>query len=115
MWLIVPLVLLSGCVSSMQYLALNTVSYADMPAPLLSKGTSVAGVAQQVARGFGVAVGAALLAVIAGPTKVTGADFRLAFFLIGLIPLVAAIGFLRLTPADGAAVSGHVRPQRRAA
>ena len=114
-WLIVPLVLLSGCVRSVQYLALNTVSYADMPAPLLSKGTSVAGVAQQVARGFGVAVGAALLAVIAGPTKVTGADFRLAFFLIGLIPLVAAIGFLRLTPADGAAVSGHVRPQRRAA
>ena len=96
-WLIVLLVLLSGCVRSVQYLALNTVSYADMPGPLLSKGTSVAGVAQQVARGFGVAVGAALLAVIAGPMKVTVEDFRLAFFLVGLLPLVAA---LRLFAAD---------------
>jgi EmrB/QacA subfamily drug resistance transporter len=113
-WLTVALVLLSGCVRSVQYLALNTVSYADMPGPLLSKGTSVAGVAQQVARGFGVAVGAALLAVIAGPTKVSVGDFRLAFFLVGLIPLIAAFGFLRLTPTDGATVSGHIQPQRRA-
>ena len=113
-WLTVALVLLSGCVRSVQYLALNTVSYADMPGPLLSKGTSVAGVAQQVARGFGVAVGAALLAVIAGPTRVSVGDFRLAFFLVGLIPLIAAFGFLRLTPSDGATVSGHIQPQRRA-
>jgi hypothetical protein len=109
------LVLLSGCVRSVQYLALNAVSYADIPGPLLSKGTSVAGVAQQVARGFGVAIGAALLAVIAGPMKVTVVDFRLAFFLVGLIPLLAAAGFLRLAHDDGSAVSGHVQPQRRAA
>jgi EmrB/QacA subfamily drug resistance transporter len=114
-WLIVALVLMSGCVRSVQYLALNTVSYADMPGPLLSKSTSVGGVAQQVARGFGVAVGAALLAVIAGPTRVTAADFRFAFFLVALLPLIAAAGFSRLTPADGADVSGHIRAQRRAA
>jgi EmrB/QacA subfamily drug resistance transporter len=114
-WLIVLLVLLSGCARSIQYLALNAVSYADMPAPLLSKSTSVGGVAQQVARGFGVAVGAALLAVIAGPTRVTVEDFRIAFFLVGLLPLIAALGFLRLTPVDGADVSGHMRTQRRAA
>jgi EmrB/QacA subfamily drug resistance transporter len=114
-WLIVLLVLMSGCVRSVQYLGLNTVSYADMPAPLLSKSTSVGGVAQQVARGFGVAVGAALLAVIAGPSRLTVVDFRLAFFLVGLLPLIAALGFLRLSPVDGADVSGHMRPQRRAA
>jgi EmrB/QacA subfamily drug resistance transporter len=113
-WLTVLLVLASGCVRSVQYLALNTVSYADMPAPLLSKGTSVGGVAQQVARGFGVAVGAALLAVIAGPAKVTVEDFRLTFFLVALIPLAAAFGFLRLTPQDGASVSGHLQPARTA-
>jgi EmrB/QacA subfamily drug resistance transporter len=113
-WLIVLIILLSGCIRSVQYLALNAVIYADMPGSLLSKGTSVAGVAQQVARGFGVAVGAALLAVIAGPTKVTVADFRLAFFLIGLIPLVAAVGFLRLAPGDGATVSRHAQPARAA-
>jgi len=113
-WLIVLVVLLSGCIRSVQYLALNAVSYADMPGPLLSKGTSVAGVAQQVARGFGVAVGAALLAIIAGPAKVTVADFRLAFFLIAVIPLAATLGFLRLAPGDGATVSGHAQPARAA-
>ena len=108
-WLIVALLLLSGCVRSVQYLGLNAVSYADVPAPLLSKSTSVGGVAQQLARGFGVAVGAALLAVIAGPPRVTVGDFQLALFLIALIPVFSALGFLRLSPVDGAEVSGHRR------
>ena len=114
-WLVVLLLLLSGCVRSIQYLGLNTVSYADVPAPLLSKSTSVSGVAQQLARGFGVAVGAALLAVIAGSARVTVGDFALTFFLIALIPLFSALGFLRLTPVDGAEVSGHRRTQPRSA
>jgi EmrB/QacA subfamily drug resistance transporter len=114
-WLIVTLLLLSGCVRSIQYLGLNAVSYADVPPPLLSKSTSVGGVAQQLARGFGVAVGAALLAVIAGPARVTVGDFQLALFLIALIPLLSALGFLRLSPVDGAEVSGHRRAQPRSA
>ena len=106
-WLIVLLVLLSGCVRSIQYLGLNTISYADVPAAVLSKSTSIGGVAQQLARGFGIAVGAALLAVIAGPRMAEIGDFRLAFFLIALLPLLSALGFLRLSPTDGAEVSGH--------
>ena len=62
---IVVAVLLSGCVRSIQYLALNTISYADVPRAMLSRSTSVGGVVQQLARGFGVAVGAALLAMVA--------------------------------------------------
>jgi MFS family permease len=108
-WLIVFLVLLSGCLRSIQYLGLNTISYADVPAADLSKSTSFSGVAQQLARGFGIAIGAALLAVIAGPHIVTTADFRLAFLLIALLPLGSAFGFLRLSPLDGAEVSGHRR------
>jgi MFS family permease len=114
-WVIVALLLLSGCVRSIQYLALNTVSYADVPPPLLSKSTSVGGVAQQLARGFGVAVGAALLAMIAGSAQVTIGDFALAFYLIALIPLLSAFGFLRLLPLDGAEVSGYRRAQPRSA
>jgi len=108
-WLVVLVVFLSGCVRSIQYLALNTISYADVPPPVLSKSTSVGGVAQQLARGFGIAVGAALLAVIAGPQTVTVDDFRLAFLLIALLPLLSGLGFLRLSPVDGAEVSGHGR------
>jgi EmrB/QacA subfamily drug resistance transporter len=114
-WLIVLIVLLSGCARSIQYLGLNTISYADVPAPVLSKSTSVGGVAQQLARGFGIAVGAALLAVIAGPQIPTTSDFGLAFFLIALLPLASALGFLRLSPVDGAEVSGHRRASPRSA
>jgi len=42
-------------------------------------------------------------------------DFRLAFFLIALLPLLSALGFLRLSPVDGAEVSGHRRAQPRSA
>src|SRR6185437_13781120 len=56
-WIIVLCVLASGCIRSIQYLALNTISYADMPSAMLSRGTSMGGVVQQLARGFGVAIG----------------------------------------------------------
>jgi EmrB/QacA subfamily drug resistance transporter len=109
-WIIVVAVLLSGCVRSIQYLALNTISYADVPSAMLSRSTSVSGVVQQLARGFGVAIGAALLALVAGAEPVTTGDFRIVFLLVALIPLFSAFGFLRLDEADGAEVSGHRGP-----
>jgi EmrB/QacA subfamily drug resistance transporter len=107
MWIIIVCVLLSGCVRSIQYLALNTVSFADVPSPMLSRSTSVSGVFQQLARGFGVAFGAALLAIVAGSERVTTDDFRIVFLLIALVPLASSLGFLRLSADDGAEVSGH--------
>ena len=106
-WVIVIAVLLSGCIRSIQYLALNTISYADVPSPMLSRSTSVGGVVQQLARGFGVAIGAALLALVAGSETVTTHDFRIVFLLVALLPLVSILGFLRLDEDDGAEVSGH--------
>jgi EmrB/QacA subfamily drug resistance transporter len=106
-WLIVLLVLVSGCVRSIQYLALNTISYADVPSAMLSRGTGFGGVVQQLARGFGVAIGAALLALVAGTEHVSTEHFRIVFVLIGLIPLISTLGFMRLSESDGAEVSGH--------
>jgi EmrB/QacA subfamily drug resistance transporter len=110
--IIVTAVLISGCIRSIQYLALNTISFAEVPGPLLSRSTSVSGVAQQLCRGFGVAIGAALLAIVAGNHPVSVADFRIVFPLVGLIPLVSVIGFLRLNESDGAEVSGHAAAKR---
>lgn len=106
-WVVVAVVLLSGCVRSIQYLALNTISFADVPSALLSRSTSVSGVFQQLARGFGVALGAALLAIVAGGEQVAVGDFRLVFLLIALVPLASVVGFMRLGADDGAEVSGH--------
>ena len=86
-WVIVLIVFVSGCVRSIQYLALNTISYADVPPEMLSRATGFGGVAQQLARGFGVAIGAALLAMVSGAGPVTTGHFRVVFVLIGLMPL----------------------------
>jgi Major Facilitator Superfamily len=106
-WLLMLCVLISGCVRSIQYVALNTVSFADVPSAQLSRSTSFSGVIQQLSRGFGVALGAALLSIIAGSERVTVGDFRLVFVLVALLPLISGLGFLRLTAEDGAEVSGH--------
>jgi len=106
-WIVVACILASGCVRSIQYLALNTISFADVPSALLSRSTSVSGVFQQLARGFGVALGAALLAIVAGGDRVSAGNFRIVFLLIAAIPLISAAGFLQLGEADGAEVSGH--------
>jgi Major Facilitator Superfamily len=106
-WIVVTCVLASGCVRSIQYLALNTISFADVPSAFLSRSTSVSGVFQQLARGFGVALGAALLALVAAGDHVTVDNFRVVFLLIAAIPLVSMFGFMRLSEDDGAEVSGH--------
>jgi hypothetical protein len=48
-------------------------------------------------------------------SSITVGDFALAVYLIALLPLVSALGFLRLSPVDGAEVSGHRRAQPRSA
>ncbi|HLY46111.1 MAG TPA: MFS transporter [Stellaceae bacterium] len=111
-WVIVIAVLASGMIRSIQYLALNTISFADVPSAALSRATSVSGVGQQLARGFGVAIGAALLALVAGQERVTTGDFRIVFLLIALIPLLSVLGFRRLSPAAGAEVSGNRLSER---
>jgi hypothetical protein len=51
--------------------------------------------------------------VIAGSAQVTIGDFALALYLIALLPLFSALGFLRLSPLDGAEVSGYRRTHPR--
>src|SRR5205085_1597776 len=51
--------------------------------------------------------GAALRVIVPVSDEVTTGDFRIVLVLIALIPLCSAAGFLRLTEADGAEVSGH--------
>jgi hypothetical protein len=62
---------------------------------------------QQLARGFGVALGAALLALVASGDHVTVSNFRVVFLLIAVIPLISTLGFMQLGEDDGAEVSGH--------
>jgi len=66
-----------------------------------------ASIAQQLSQGFGVAVAAALLALTShGAAIISTADFSPVFIIVGLLSLGTMWGFLRLTPEDGALVTG---------
>jgi EmrB/QacA subfamily drug resistance transporter len=112
---ILAYVLMFGIVRNTQFNAVQTLTYADIPRPELSRATSLGGAAQQLMMGLGVSVSAAMLGLVAGPSeRLTVPDFHHVFLGLAVVPLLALPGFLKLTGSDGATVSGHVRRPRRA-
>jgi len=101
---ILILLVISGASRSMQFTAINTLAYADVPERMMSPANTMFSVAYQLSQGFGVALGAVSLRVAtlasgstaAGPGR---AEFH--FALIGLAVLMVLISSqaLRL-PAD---------------
>jgi EmrB/QacA subfamily drug resistance transporter len=110
-WLLIAYIMFYGVVRSIQFNAVQMLSYADMPPGRLSASTSLGGVVQQLTMGLGVSLSAALLGILAGEGATpTATDFRHVFLVIALLPLAALPGFFSLQPQDGSAVSGH-RPR----
>jgi EmrB/QacA subfamily drug resistance transporter len=105
-WLIFLHVMVLGIVRSIQFVTTNTLTYVDVPAPKLSRATSLGGVIQQLTVSFGVSIAAAILGVITGPDHVPKVqDFHATFLLVALLTFSATPGFLLLAPQDGAHVS----------
>jgi EmrB/QacA subfamily drug resistance transporter len=119
--LIVLILLASGLTRSMQFTALTSLAFVDVPQPAMSGASSFASMMQQLAWAMGIAVGALALkaAVVLHPgagnvLRHTAVDFRIAFATIGVLMLVALPDFARLRGDAGAEVSGH-RPGELAA
>ena len=112
---IVVLVLLAaGLTRSMQFTALATMTFADIEPRHRASSSTLSSMLQQVSMALGIAVGAVLINVsqsLRSADRLALADFRLAFFVIGLIAVAASALFLRLDADAGAEVSGH-RPKR---
>jgi MFS family permease len=106
---IVALLFASGLTRSMQFTALNTLAFADVPEGWMSGANTVFNMVQQLFMAMGVALGAVALRIagLLGP----GADsaggaiplghFRTAFVIIGAISLLGALDVLGLDPAAG--------------
>jgi MFS family permease len=101
-----------GLCRSLQFTALNTLAFVDVPLPRLSAATSFSGTAQQLAPALGVVLATTALeasAALAGRSGLAVPDFSVAFLVAGAVTLAAAPFFLKLAPDAGAAVSGHLR------
>jgi EmrB/QacA subfamily drug resistance transporter len=102
--------LAGGFFRSLQMTSINTLSYADVPAGMLSRATSLTSMAQQLSQSMGVGTGALLLYVMlalhgtAGPGP---ADFSVALAAVGMLSMLSVPFFLRMSPDAGAAVSGR--------
>lgn len=99
-----------GLARSLQFAALNTIVYADVPPDKASRATSLADTLKQLWQGLGVSIAALALHIIdlgyGGPPRAL--PFELALLAMALLGLGAALVFQRLAPDAGIQVSGHV-------
>jgi EmrB/QacA subfamily drug resistance transporter len=109
-WLIVAVLLISGCMRSLQFTALNAISFADIAREDMSNATSLSSMAQRLSQSVGVAFGALSLQVATSfnhSSGVQAGDFRFAFAAVGLLSTLSMLWLLRLPHDAGAEVSGH--------
>jgi EmrB/QacA subfamily drug resistance transporter len=112
--LIFGVLLFGGFFRSLQFSAVNTLGYSDVPAALMSRATPFASMAQQLAMSLGIGTGALLLHVtllLRGHTELGPSDFTPAFIGVGLISFIALPIFMKLSPEAG---QGMIRGRRRA-
>jgi len=102
---IMALLFVSGLARSMQFTTLSTLAFADLPKAGMSGANTLFSMLQQMATGLGIAVGAIALRLAglihADSTKLTTADFHIAFVVIAVLALLALVDFVRL-PRDAA-------------
>jgi EmrB/QacA subfamily drug resistance transporter len=109
-WLIFVALLAGGFFRSLQFTCTNTLIFADVPPPLMSRATSFQSMAQQLSVSIGVGIGALLLHVtllLHGRTELSAGDFSGAFLTVALISLSSIFFYLPLAGEAGAEVSGH--------
>ena len=106
-WALAVFVLVLGFFRSLQYTALSSVGYADLSGAKISPGSSLASVMQQLSQSFGVAISASLLGLFAASSAPTQGEFAAVFALMVVFPLLSLLSFIRLSPEDGAQMSGH--------
>jgi EmrB/QacA subfamily drug resistance transporter len=109
-YLIVFALLVGGFFRSLQFTALGTLAYADVPDRLMSAASTLASMAQQLFLSLGVAIGAMLLHISIGRHgggHLTVHDFTPAFVAMGVLAMASSLMFLPLEYHAGDEVSGR--------
>jgi EmrB/QacA subfamily drug resistance transporter len=110
-WLLLLALLAGGFFRSLEFTALNVISYADIDPPQMSRATSFASVSQQMSGAIGVAVAAMCIEAIQfgfGDSELMSRDLSLAFVAVAIVSSLSVFVFARLKPDAGAAVSGRM-------
>ena len=100
----------SSYLRSMEYLALSTLVFSDVPPPQASGAASLGAMSQQMGQGIGVALAAAVLESAphwTGTAPLSAGAIQWTIAVMGAMMLVGALFFLRLPKNAGESVSGH--------
>ncbi len=116
--LIVGILLVGGFFRSLQFTCINTIAYAEIDTPRMSRATALMSVQQQLAISAGVAIGALIVELTLhwkGKSLIGADDFAPAFLIVAAIAATSAFVFAQLPEDAGAEMSGHRRlPDRKA-
>ncbi|MDH0060615.1 MFS transporter [Leclercia adecarboxylata] len=110
-WVIMLVLYLGGVFRSIQFTAISTLAFADVPSPQMSYANTLFSTATQLAVGLGITLGAIgirigeLCSEMLGLEALPGISFRLAFVAIALVCLLGMFDSLRLVKDAGSAVS----------
>ncbi|CNK94565.1 putative membrane transport protein [Yersinia frederiksenii] len=114
--LIIMLLFVSGLTRSMQFTALNTLAFSEVPPPKMAGANTLSNMAQQLAIGLGIAIGALALRIAewfhpyrAGMIPLE--NFQIAFVVIGVVALLSVVDTLALSRDAGDEV--RKKPIRR--
>ena len=109
-WVIMVVLLVGGFLRSLQFTALNALSYAEVEPQEMSRATSFASVAQQVSLSCGVALAGFVLETMRadrGEMAVTQGDFAVAFLVVAMVSLLSLAYFVSLPKNAGAELTAH--------
>ncbi|WP_296736627.1 MFS transporter [Mesorhizobium sp.] len=106
-WIVLAYIFVFGLFRSVQWASTGNLAYSDIAPEQLSRFSALYYILWQLAVAISVGLAAALLSLLAGGGKASVNDYRILFVVEGLITLCALFAYLRLTPRDGAHVSGH--------
>jgi EmrB/QacA subfamily drug resistance transporter len=109
-WWMFLLLVVGGFFRSLEFTAVNTLAYADVPTQRMSTATSMVSVLQQISISCGVAVGALLVEWtnrFGASSELTADDFRPAFLIVGAISASAVFIFMRLHKDVGAEMANR--------
>jgi len=110
-WVNMLVLYLGGVFRSIQFTAISTLAFADVPSPQMSYANTLFSTATQLAVGLGITLGAIgirigeLCSEMLGMAALPGIGFRLAFVAIALVCLLGMVDTLRLVKDAGSAVS----------
>ena len=106
----IAILLSGGFFRSLQFTSINTIAYAEIEPPKMSRATAMVAAAQQLSLSTGVAVGALVVEItlrLKQSATMGVNDFPPAFLVVAALAASAALIFMRLAPDAGAELLGR--------